>query len=350
MSVNDLMKNQDFMKSLNKDFIIKSFTKSGGVQDPNGYKLLIPASFDKAHKYSVSGTIVHNTIKFVVGKETGKSLKETLEEDDYNYITSALIRRSKNIQSKKDLLICKKINKSLLRLEKYLKSPRMKDYKIINDCNFIYQLKYNPNLENLNKTDRQVFLDVKNIIQQFKNDFVGNILTKNSKVTLDPKFGYADQFYLYLGAEADIIIDNKLYEFKTSKNNTSKNRDIIQTYIYFLLDCLDKIYSNSNDSEILDYISIYRPRFKTFETLYTSQLSQKELVNSLIKIRDFSIKQLYIFYCNEIEKQNNIQLSTAQRENLLKYLVNMEKNSARFQKIDNSKIQGWVYNQRVWDV
>ena len=75
---------------------------------------------------------------------------------------------------------------------------------------------------------------------------------------LNPKFGKAS--ILVGGADADLIIDNRLIDIKTTKNLELRRRDFNQLVGYYILSKIDGIDSTPSDFEI-EKLEIYYSRY-----------------------------------------------------------------------------------------
>lgn len=116
----------------------------------------------------------------------------------------------------------------------------------------------------LKKINREDILDLKGLVSAIdKKQF-----TSRTACYLNPTFGTAS--HLVGGADADIILDNKIIEIKTTKSLNLDRRDLYQLIGYYILLLLDgitikesgkKMYvSYANDISNVVYIGIYFSR------------------------------------------------------------------------------------------
>ncbi len=104
--------------------------------------------------------------------------------------------------------------------------------------------------QNINVVDNRDIQDLRNLINLVdKNSFIANKMC-----LLNPTFGKAS--VLVGGADADIVIDNQIIDFKTTKFLQLKGNDFHQLIGYYILSQLGGI-DGADDSLDIQTISIY---------------------------------------------------------------------------------------------
>lgn len=170
--------------------------------------------------------------------------------------------------------------------------------------------KLNSILNLFTRFDKNLIDELNNIFIQFREHFVKNIIKEDSIVVFNPSFGKASR--LVGGADADIYIDDVLYDFKTTKNYGYSGKDISQIIGYFLLKSIDEKYPTAKNEyfkeepSLLHYdinrLAFYKARFGEIEYLDTSYLNN---FNKKKLIGDFEdlLKRINPRF-NEIIKEN----------------------------------------------
>jgi hypothetical protein len=130
-----------------------------------------------------------------------------------------------------------------------------------------------------------VINELRNLLIVFKEEFIKNIVKKESIVLFNPEFGLGSE--LVGGADADIFIDGVLYDFKTTKNRGYVGKDVYQIIGYYLLNEITKKhkrYWSKRYREIspliihnINKIAFYKARFGEIEYLDVSFLDEFNL-------------------------------------------------------------------------
>ncbi|MEH7463818.1 hypothetical protein V7166_17525 [Bacillus thuringiensis] len=80
----------------------------------------------------------------------------------------------------------------------------------------------------------EVINELDNLMALFEDRFmIPEIINEKSEVIFNPNFGVSS--LLVSGADADIYIDGVLYDFKTTKDNSLKQKDNLQMLGYYIL-------------------------------------------------------------------------------------------------------------------
>lgn len=168
----------------------------------------------------------------------------------------------------------------------------------------IYRSGYPPNegySSLLNKIREEIINEVCKLCDVFVEMFLNtNLVTSDSRVVFNPTMGNWSR--LCGGADADILIDGVLYDFKSSKNKGYSWREIAQLYSYYLLYSLEKNESKISEEEwIYDYeinsIAFYRARFGIVEKFdIIKNVSNKEAI------------QKFKFCIDEINKNRTVDM------------------------------------------
>ncbi|MDK2801760.1 MAG: hypothetical protein KFW09_00115 [Oscillospiraceae bacterium] len=124
--------------------------------------------------------------------------------------------------------------------------------------------------------------DLINLSNDFRISFIKAVVTSKSKVLFNPEFGKCSQ--RVGGADADICVDNVLYDFKTTKKFGYVGKDIQQLISYYLfseinIDTCDMnssfINSSTMESYELNRIAIYLVRFGEINYMDMNYLCMK---------------------------------------------------------------------------
>lgn len=163
----------------------------------------------------------------------------------------------------------------------YINGVNMPENWLVEACCYFATLEHFVRCGKINRetlyTDdvpRSISIDLKNMIEGFRKEFIGRYVNTDSIVVFNPTFR------CFHGGDADIFIDGTLYDFKTSKSLGYKRSEIAQIWAYFLLHEIDKknieidIFSRSDITRIgiykarcadVDYVDIDRERYQVDE-------------------------------------------------------------------------------------
>ncbi|MGA4713187.1 hypothetical protein [Bacillus safensis] len=149
--------------------------------------------------------------------------------------------------------------------------------------------------------------DLKELMAIFEDRFISSgIVNEKSEVIFNPNFGISS--FLVDGADADIVIDGVLYDFKTTGNFKYDSKDSLQLSGYFLLNrFLREIEDNHLIIGSLNYdkisfnkVCLYKARFGEFEC-YDFDVVNEELLND-------TVVDLAGYFDNNPGRLNNIFL------------------------------------------
>ncbi|WP_366560119.1 hypothetical protein AB0R69_15575 [Bacillus pumilus] len=132
------------------------------------------------------------------------------------------------------------------------------------------------------------------LMETFEEKFINcGFVKTDSKVVFNPHFGIAS--LLVDGADADILIDDVLYDFKVVKDVGYKSADVLQLTGYFLLNQLLKeiehSYSVSNSLPFDDIefseICLYKARFGECEYFDFNDINGQDIRDALIRLAEY---------------------------------------------------------------
>jgi hypothetical protein len=133
--------------------------------------------------------------------------------------------------------------------------------------------------------------ELEGMMEVFEETFMTQELLKKKKsIYYSPEFGIGS--LLVGGADADILIDGTLYDFKTTKEHSGTKRDLLQLMGYFLLNELS-YHAYSEEHELgshhyIDRLAFYKGRFGEVEYFepYT-YLTPETLKEKIIQLADY---------------------------------------------------------------
>lgn len=132
----------------------------------------------------------------------------------------------------------------------------------------------------IDKEKEEIIEDVYNLFKTFNEDFIGNgLVKKDSKVIFNPHFSRCS--FLVGGADADIIVDGTLYDFKTSKKRGYSGKDAQQLVSYYLFN-----YINEEDLGKIKRIALYKARFGEIEYFDINNIDKKILEDIAQKMKE----------------------------------------------------------------
>ncbi|MEK4790529.1 hypothetical protein [Bacillus sp. FSL K6-2971] len=136
--------------------------------------------------------------------------------------------------------------------------------------------------------------ELNGLMNTFEEKFIGSGLVKtDSNVVFNPHFGIAS--LLVDGADADILVDDVLYDFKVVKDVGYKSADVLQLTGYFLLNkLLKEIEHNYGVSESLPFddiefskICLYKARFGECEYFDFNDINDQDIRAALIRLAEY---------------------------------------------------------------
>ncbi|MEK4777151.1 hypothetical protein NST86_12390 [Bacillus sp. FSL L8-0199] len=115
----------------------------------------------------------------------------------------------------------------------------------------------------------EIINELDNLLKLFEENFmIPEIINEKSNVIFNPNFGVSS--LLVSGADADVYIDGVLYDFKTTKDKSLKQKDNLQMIGYYLLNDLAKATISDDLGFKYAYMEIqklsyYKARFGEIE-------------------------------------------------------------------------------------
>ena len=178
---------------------------------------------------------------------------------------------------------------------------------------FIARNKY-PDIDGYKNIPRieELKIELANLIEVFEENFItSRRVHRKSKVAFNPKFGIGS---ILLGADADIIIDGILYDFKTTKSHLFNLKDAQQLSGYYLLNLFsNKVENHELISEsvqekqfVFEKLCMYKARFGEFEQVDLRLLfSEQEIDEALHRMSEFLLKSFNFSHKMKIMRANN---------------------------------------------
>lgn len=165
-------------------------------------------------------------------------------------------------------------------------------------------------------SENDIICEIKQLYNVFISSFINKKLTNQSKVIFNPHFGYYSN--LIGGADADIIIDDTLYDFKTTIKHGYNWIQVAQIVSYYAMNDLNlssksgKFLEYKSETQNVKYIAIYHARYGEIG-LYDTNLwgeKRKILLNTMQTFfeklendRDFYVQ------CFEKTKREKIEIT-----------------------------------------
>ena len=131
----------------------------------------------------------------------------------------------------------------------------------------------------LKPTENVVYEDISSLVKNFDNVFIKNGLIKpDSLITYNPR--YSANIRVALGGiDADICIDETLYDYKSTKNQGFMIKDSMQITSYYLFYLMDRIMSSTVQMQRhrIERIALYKARFGQIEYFDVKHIPEKDL-------------------------------------------------------------------------
>ena len=138
----------------------------------------------------------------------------------------------------------------------------------------------------LKPTDKVIYDDISSLVKNFDDVFIKNGHVKpDSLITYNPS--YSANIYVALGGiDADICIDETLYDFKSTKNQGFMIKDSMQITSYYLFYLMDRIMSSTVQMQChrIERIALYKARFGQIEYFDVKNIPEKDLKHAISEL------------------------------------------------------------------
>lgn len=154
---------------------------------------------------------------------------------------------------------------------------------------------------------KEVRNEVRFMANAFQNTFFGinGVISSDSLITYSPNFS-SKISGAFGGIDADICIDNTLYDIKSTKKLGYRISEISQLTAYYLSYLLDRLFCTDIKPEIqrhnITRIAFYRVRYNQIEYFDVKNFSVEFLTNTLLELN----KKLSIGFNNELITSSRI--------------------------------------------
>ncbi|MCC8067288.1 MAG: hypothetical protein LIO94_09345 [Clostridiales bacterium] len=307
MSLTSLLDTDERFREIVKEHLSnrKLFrTNTGDKAFSTKYKLLAPNVLPGRYYSTLVGTAFDYAARFITARYAGGNCGEENEVTsnataDLNSFYG-LAAAQKMISGEAYKKMHDRYVELLSRVKVYFRLPETDHSILLEPCCCFARLEHvfrsggilpKDGYEVLLKNEPQEVYDhLKRLCDVFFEMFItSGIVHEGSKVVFNPKFGKIST--LLDGADADIYIDGVLYDFKAAKESRYRWQEVTQIYVYYLLDCLEKI-SVGNDSQTavtdkIHSIALYKARFGVVESFDVMQIDREDLIDTLVKLKDY---------------------------------------------------------------
>jgi hypothetical protein len=298
----------------------KSFQTISGKEAFSGtdYEVLVPYNLVKSDNASIIGTAFDYLARIMLARVVKMNRSESysnITAEGGLIVLSRILKGNRTIERK----IEKRYKKIIKRLKAYSNNKR--DIKeLVLDVSFLAKLERIfrsgiPPSNLLRKSffddpDDEVIKDLEQLCDVFQDRFIQTI-KPNSEIIYNPDFGVSSAFVR--GADADVIIDGILYDFKTGRKIGYKWQEVAQIVGYFLLNEISLDINNAGDKyhtddsyQYLDIkrIAFYRARYGEVEYIDINyfndefiEMAKKNLASYFVKNPNLSrpmIENLHI--------------------------------------------------------
>ena len=272
----NLPKSQDFHTLSGK----KSFSKE--------YELLIEYKLLNPYEASLLGTAFDYLIRLDIARKTGQPF------DVDKIVAVKGYSRLKNLFPK-DKSLPKKFSTAQKNMKNYQSDKSLGLLKnkeaIYADCflcaNLDIVVRSGQPPETLTKMytlPNKVFLEEFKELQYLAHEKLLNLFSESDSIYYNPKFGIASA--MVGGADGDIILNDTLIDFKTSKNSGYSWQEAAQLVGYYLLSKIDQKLGNPRAVDF-NKVALYQARYGELVTIvldkfYGDRLD--ELVNEVFVV------------------------------------------------------------------
>lgn len=314
-----------------------AFSKSLNIKVP--YKLdysyqamRVGTAFDYLARFQVAQVIRNNKEKVYINMVAENFFilfgRNRIEEKLLNNLK---VEFEKAIETIKGFIYSdKEIDKTIIYYANYLAK--------LEQCSRSLMLPKNGAESLLNDVEENIENDLFKLCITFKECFVEKIVSRESIVIFNPKFGKCS--FLVGGADADLYVDGTLYDFKVTNKYNYKGKDIQQIMAYYLFQQMNLKFNDYSSSFVPRYkepleitkVGIYLARYgeiNYIDVSYIDEATKEKCIEDIIKLftDDDYIKE-YIRCKERLElrkKDNKSRLVKEEKEHLQAKLDGLSK-------------------------
>ncbi|WP_336769749.1 hypothetical protein [Bacillus bombysepticus] len=223
----------------------KFYTLSGRKAFSNEYRMLVQYNLNNPNSASLVGTAFDYLARIMIAKTVISNYKDFMDNlkatDGYQKM-QRFIKNDPFIPMSKLQFV---YDRGIRLFEMFIDDEKEIDSIVPVAC-FFAKLEHFERTGRISDYEKRVFfskpsedmiIELEGMCKVFQETFlIPEIVSPTSEVVYNPNFGVAS--LLVNGADADIIIDGVLYDFKTTKHSEYLWKDAAQLIAYF---CLNKI-------------------------------------------------------------------------------------------------------------
>lgn len=272
-------------------------TLSGKAAFSNEYSSIVKYQLSKSTNSAIIGTAFDYLARVLTYRYIDFTNKRALDGLIAKRGLENLERFIIKDNSRAKRILNKSYKKGIASMLKFIKGKKEVEEIISAACLFakleLYQRSAYPptEIENYlirNHNDEEVIMDLIKLCKVYEERFlVRSVISPSSTVIANPSFGIGSA--LVGGADADIIIDNTLYDFKTTNKNGYNWKEIAQVFSYALFHniakrCEEPLYLYKEIE--INRIALYHGRFGEIEYFDLNNIDKETLrkaENEIIK-------------------------------------------------------------------
>ena len=259
---------QEFIRTIiptRSDF----YTLSGKTPFSKDYIYLAPNNGLTSVKSSISGTAFDYIARLTIAQTNpGKYSSIVCQDLVAQRGLQILSRKIPSKASKRfDRKYCKAIDAIKKFIRKEVDSLYIADYLVyLAKLELVYRsggLIPQEGVESILVSESEIIEDLICLHSVFEDNFIAQNISCHSSVIFNPHFGKYSN--LIGGADADIIIDNTLYDFKTIVSKGYSWKHTAQLVSYFFMNILNCSMANNMSTDLklqnVRYLALYQARY-----------------------------------------------------------------------------------------
>lgn len=287
--INDSSVFQEFIRAIiptRNDF----YTFSGKAPFSKDYHYLAPNSGLTQFESSVSGVAFDYMARFKIAQTISN---ETSKNAYQNIIAQQGLKRISNkVPSKVFKRLEKRYDESIEAIREFVVG---KDniFKVVEFVIYLSKLELifrsggilpKEGAESILISEKGIVEDLISLYAVFEENFIKQHVSKNSRVIYNPHFGKYSN--LIGGADADIIIDDTLYDLKTLVKRGYKWQHCAQIISYFFMNVLNASTMGNTEVCNIRYLALYQARYGEICIFDTEKFGDKLEIH-INKFREF---------------------------------------------------------------
>lgn len=252
------------------------------------YEELAPYSLSNPYYSTIVGMAFDYISRFIIAKKLkDKNIKKLAYS---NLVAEHGLKKMEKITEKKLYKILdKKYEQGKKVCERFINKEKINFDEILYFSGYLASLEsiarsglppLDINKSLIEDIDIEIINDLRILSNVFQNNFMNSeIINEDSNVIFNPKFSIGS--ICCGGADADVLIDGTLYDFKCTKSRTYSWIECAQLVGYYLLSIINIRCGETDDEQIINNLAFYRSRYGEIEKFNVTLLDENKVEQAI---------------------------------------------------------------------